>query len=59
MSADRRDTILVVVAILGALLSFWIPMPWGAIPAAVTLTIAGAAFIPAFIRSRRESRDRS
>jgi hypothetical protein len=49
MSADTRDTILVVIAILGALLSFWIPMPWGAIPAAITLLIAGAAFV----RSRR------
>jgi uncharacterized membrane protein len=53
MDADRRDTILVVIAILGALLCFWIPMPWGAIPAAVTLLIAGAALI----RSRR-TRDR-
>ncbi|MDA0181007.1 hypothetical protein OJ997_11930 [Solirubrobacter phytolaccae] len=53
MNADRRDTILVVIALLGALLSFWIPMPWGAIPAAITLLIAGAALI----RSRR-ARDR-
>ncbi|MBE2317095.1 hypothetical protein DVA67_014025 [Solirubrobacter sp. CPCC 204708] len=53
MDADRRDTILVVIAILGALLSFWIPMPWGAIPAAVTLLIAGAALI----RSRRAKQD--
>ena len=50
MSADRRETILVVIALVGALLSFWIPMPWGAIPAAITLLIAGAAFL----RSRRE-----
>ena len=51
--SDRLDTILVVIAILGALLCLWIPMPWGAIPAAVTLLIAGAAFI----KSRR-ARDR-
>ncbi len=56
MDADRRDTILVVIAILGALLCFWIPMPWGAIPAAVTLLIAGAKFIPPRIRARREAR---
>ena len=53
VNADRRDTILVTIAILGALLSFWIPMPWGAIPAVVTLLIAGAALL----RSRR-TRDR-
>ena len=54
MDADRRDTIFVVIALVGALLSFWIPMPWGAIPAAITLAIAAAAFI----RSRR-NRDRN
>jgi|GEM_PF-4541804 uncharacterized membrane protein len=53
MNAERRETILVVIALLGALLCFWIPMPWGAIPAAVTLLIAGAALL----KSRR-SRDR-
>jgi hypothetical protein len=53
MSADRRDTILVVIALICALLSFWIPMPWGAIPAAITLAIAAGALI----RSRR-ARDR-
>jgi len=49
MNVDRLDTILVVIALVGALLSFWIPMPWGAIPAAVTLLIAAGALI----RSRR------
>lgn len=53
MSADHRETVLVVIAILGALLSFWIPMPWGVIPAAVTLLIAGTALL----KSRR-ARDR-
>ena len=53
MNVDRLDTILVVIALVGALLSFWIPMPWGAIPAAITLVIAAAALI----RSRR-ARDR-
>jgi len=51
---ERRDTILVGVAVLGAILSFWIPMPWGAIPAAITLMIAVAALI----RSRRQRPDR-
>ena len=50
MNTGRRDTILVVIAILGALLSFWIPMPWGAIPAVITLAIAAAALL----RSRRD-----
>lgn len=59
MNAERRDTILVVIAILGALLCFWIPMPWGAIPAAVTLLIAAAKFIPPVLRARRESRNES
>jgi hypothetical protein len=44
-SHERRDTILVLIALVGALASFLIPMPWGAIPAAITLLIAIALLI--------------
>ena len=56
MNADRRDTIFVVIAITCAVLCFWIPMPWGAIPAAITLVIAAVKLIPPFLRARREGR---
>ena len=58
MDADRRDTILVVIAIACAVLCLWIPMPWGAIPAAITLVIAAVKLIPPFLRARREARGR-
>ena len=53
-SHERRDTILVAIAILGAILGFLIPMPWGAIPAAIALLIAVAAIV----NSRRKRPDR-
>jgi hypothetical protein len=50
MERERRDTLLVAAAVLAAILSFVIPMPWGAIPAAIVLLIA----LPLLIASRRK-----
>jgi hypothetical protein len=50
MTNERLNTTLVVIALLGAILSFVIPLPWGAIPAAITLLIA----IPLLVLSRRK-----
>jgi hypothetical protein len=40
----------VIAAVASAILCFVIPMPWGAIPAAITLLIA----LPMLLASRRK-----
>jgi type III secretory pathway component EscV len=36
---ERRETILVAVAVVAAIVCFVIPMPWAAIPAAIALLL--------------------
>ena len=50
MTRDHIQTILVVVALIGAVLCFVLPMPWAGVAAAVTLLIA----IPWFMTARRK-----
>ena len=47
---ERQKTTRGVIAQRRAILSFVIPLPWGAIPAAITLLIA----IPLLVLSRRK-----
>jgi hypothetical protein len=46
---ERRDTILVAIAVVCAILCFVIPMPWGAIPAAIALILG----VGGLVMSRR------
>ncbi len=48
MTRERVETILVLIVLVGAVVSFMVPMPWAAISAAVALAIA----IPLIIRRR-------
>ena len=44
-SHERRDTIVVAVAVVSAILCFLIPMPWGAIPAAIALILGAGGLV--------------
>ena len=45
MEHERRDIVLVAIAVIGAIVAFLIPMPYAAIPAAIALTIALAGLV--------------
>ena len=48
MTRERVETILVVIVLIAAVVSFMVPMPWAAVSAAVALCIA----IPLIVRRR-------
>jgi hypothetical protein len=48
MTRERVEMILVVIVLIGAVVSFMVPMPWAAISAAIALTIA----IPLIVRRK-------